>query len=306
MNWLEIKIKTENNSDEEVLGYIYKQGIQGVSIQDPKDILDIKEDLEGIELFDDSLLNIEEKNIIITFYLPESEKSQKKVEEIEKDLQDKDYILEFNVNIIQDRDWGENWKKHYKPIKVGENIIIKPSWEDYTQFDSKEIVIELDPGMAFGTGTHETTELCIRELEQLVKSQDIVYDIGCGSGILSIVAAKMGASKVIGVDIDELAIRASNENVRINHVEDKVKIFEGNLLDKIDGKANIIVSNILADIIVDMIPDLKLHLHNDSIFIASGIILDKEDLVVRALEDNCFNVLDIKHKGEWSVIIAKN
>lgn len=185
---------------------------------------------------------------------------------------------EITINTVDDEDFAETWKKYYKPIKIGNRILIKPSWEEYT-LDENDILIELDPGMAFGTGTHETTAMCTEALEKYVKPEDIVYDIGCGSGILSIVAAKLGAKKVVGVDLDELCVKVSNENIVLNHVKQIVEIKKGNLLDVVEGKANIIVSNIIAEIIASMTKDLKHYLVDNGIFITSGIIIEKIPLV---------------------------
>jgi len=158
--------------------------------------------------------------------------------------------------------------------------------------------------MAFGTGTHETTILCIRALEKYVKEDDIVYDIGCGSGILSIAATKLGAKKVIGVDLDSVCVKVSNENININEVDSIVEIKKGNLLDVVEGKADIIVSNIIAEVIVDMIPSLKDYLNYDGIFIASGIILEKVEMVETQLIKQGFKILEINQIEDWASIVS--
>ncbi|MCG4584994.1 50S ribosomal protein L11 methyltransferase, partial [Anaerosalibacter bizertensis] len=168
-----------------------------------------------------------------------------------------------------------------------------------------EIIVELDPGMAFGTGTHETTSMCIRQLENHVKKDDKVFDIGCGSGILSIVAAKLGASKVIGVDLDELPVKVSKENIVLNNVQDIVDIRRGNLLNVVDERADLIVSNIIAEIIVDLIKDIKGYLNSGGIFISSGIILEKLPLVEEALKEEGFSILEVSKMKDWACVVAQ-
>ena len=309
MNWTEVKIKTTAELEDLVANVLYEVGAAGLTIEDPKDILELSKDKDKWDFVDENLFKFDHDGIIIKAYFSETEDLQNKIDEI-KEIMKNDPILsgvENNIilNILDDNDWAESWKKYYKPIKIGNKILIKPSWEDY-QLDVDDILIELDPGMAFGTGTHETTMLCTEALEKHVKENDTVYDIGCGSGILSIVAAKLGAQKVVGVDIDPVCITVSQENIALNNVDDKVQIKLGNLLDVVEGKANIIVSNIIAEIIAGMIKDLKTSLMNNGIFITSGIILEKIHLVETALIENGFEILEIKKLNDWACIIATN
>ncbi|HSH36021.1 50S ribosomal protein L11 methyltransferase, partial [Schnuerera sp.] len=210
---------------------------------------------------------------------------------------------EVTIMEVYEKDWAEAWKKYYKPIKIGEKIVIKPTWEKYEKKD-EEIVIELDPGMAFGTGTHETTIMCIEALETYMKKGDTVWDIGCGSGILSIVAAKLGAKKVIGVDLDKMCTKISNENIKINKVYDSVEIRHGNLFNSVDEKANIIVSNIIAEVIIDMVDHIDEYLLKEGIFIASGIILEKVEKVKEKLIKKGLKILEIKYMDEWALIVS--
>ena len=199
---------------------------------------------------------------------------------------------------VFEEDWSTAWKQYYKPVKIGENIVIKPSWESY-KGEEGEQVIELDPGMAFGTGTHETTQLCIKLLEKHVRRGDIVIDIGSGTGILGIVAAKLGSKKVIGVDIDPLAIKVAKENIMINQVEDMFKIREGYLFDQVKEKGDIVVANIVTDVILNLIKDIRSYLNDGGIFIASGIILDRFEDLKLALEGDNIKILSVEKMGEW-------
>ncbi|CAK7070796.1 50S ribosomal protein L11 methyltransferase [Tissierella carlieri] len=309
MKWTEVQIKTTAELEDLVSNVLYDVGAAGLAIEDPRDIIELSQSKEKWDFVDPSLINQDFDGIIIKAYFSEADDLENKIEEIKNRIKN-DPILntgesEIIIGMVDDNDWAESWKKYYKPIKIGERILIKPSWEEYV-LEENDILIELDPGMAFGTGTHETTMMCTEALEKYVKQGDIVYDIGCGSGILSIVAAKLGAEKVVGVDLDELCVKVSNENIRQNDVDKIIEIKEGNLLDVVEGKANIIVSNIIAEIIAKMTKDLKAYLKEDGIFITSGIIVEKIGLVENALVENGFKILDIKKLNGWACIIAIN
>ncbi|MFS8540542.1 MAG: 50S ribosomal protein L11 methyltransferase [Tissierellales bacterium] len=310
MKWIEVQIKTTTELEEIVCGIMYDLGVSGLAIEDPNDILAFQQSEENWDFIDPELINQDYEGVIIKAYFPESDDITDKIELVRENIERNPLIEtgkslgQVTVSEINDMDWAENWKKYYKPVRIGDKIVIKPSWEDYEQKDG-DIVIELDPGMAFGTGTHETTILCVEALEKYVKKDAIVYDVGCGSGILSIVAAKLGAKKVIGIDIDDLSVKTSKENVKINGVEEIVEIVKGNLLDNVSGKADIIVSNIIAEIIINMIPNLKDYLIHNGIFIASGIITEKLEKVKEALVNNGFSIVEEKTMNDWAVIIAK-
>lgn len=309
MNWTEVQIKTNAELEDVISNILYDAGANGLAIEDPRDILEMMKSKGDWDFIDSSLINKELDGILIKAYFSESDDLENIIQEIKSRIDNNPELIAdeniVTINVVDDNDWAESWKKYYKPIRIGKNIIIKPSWEDY-KLSEDDIMIELDPGMAFGTGTHETTIMCTEALERLVKADDIVYDIGCGSGILSIVAAKLGASKVVGVDLDELCVKVSNKNIELNNVEDLIEIKNGNLLDVVEGKADIIVSNIVAEIIAGMTKDLKEYLNDNGIFITSGIIIDKIELVEKALLENGFKVLDIMKKNEWACIIATN
>jgi len=310
MKWYEIKIKTTSECVDEVCDILYDVGVGGVVIEDPKDLIVNMKEETSWDYFDINSLDIDYEGAVVKGYLPESEDFLDKIELIKQNVHNlsmqkgdekRDQVTTAEV---YEEDWANSWKKYYKPKKIGEKIVVKPTWEAYIPKEEEEIV-ELDPGMAFGTGTHETTTMCTRLLEKYVQNDSIVYDIGCGSGILSIVAAKLGARKVIAVDIDEVAYEVSTSNVRLNSVEDIVSVRHGNLMDVIDGKADIIVANIIADIIKILAKDISEFMGPDSKFIASGIILDKIDEVVDELDRNGLEIVSIEKLGEWAAIVYK-
>lgn len=308
MNWTEVQIKTTAELEDLVSSILYDAGATGLAIEDPRDILELAESIDRWDFVDPNLVNVVYDGIIIKAYFAESDDLEKKIQYINNRINTNPAFdtIEHKVKLtlVNEKDWAESWKRFYKPTKIGEKIVIKPSWENYDPVKD-EIIVELDPGMAFGTGTHETTSMCIEALEKHVKSEDIVFDIGCGSGILSIVAAKLGANKVTGIDLDPVCIKVSNENIVLNQVEDAIEIKQGNLLDVVEGKANIIVSNIIAEIIAKMTADIREYLHDDGIFITSGIIEEKIDLVEESLLENGFKIEDIIKRNGWACIIAK-
>ena len=208
-----------------------------------------------------------------------------------------------DVNEVKEEDWANNWKKYYKTTKIGERVVIKPVWEEYTA-QGDEVVVEMDPGMSFGTGTHETTRLCSMGLEEYMKNGDLVFDIGTGSGILSIIASKLGADKVIGVDIDQVAVDAAKENVEYNKCEN-VEILKGDLMDHVSGKADIVIANIMADIVIFLTDTVSNFVKDGGYFISSGIIEEKRDEVIEALKKNDFEVVEVKQERHWVSIIAK-
>jgi len=227
---------------------------------------------------------------------------QDRISEFEKEYNEK-VILKIDSK-IKTEDWANEWKKYYKPTKVGKNFIIKPTWEEYN-LSENEVMIELDPGMAFGTGTHETTRMCINAIEKYMKQGDSLIDIGCGSGILSIAAAHLGAQRVIAVDLDKLAVKVSKENVELNGFSDTVDVRYGDLTEVIDEKADVIVANIIADIIAKLSENIADFMKKDGYFISSGIINDKKDFVISKLIDNNFEIVEERNDGEWNCIVCR-
>lgn len=309
MKWVEVQIKTTTEAEELVTNIMYDLGVTGLAIEDPNDILAFQQSEEDWDFIDPELVKQDYEGVIIKAYFPEDDNLNKKIELVRENIEvipqnERGKKLgEVTVTEVYEEDWAEAWKKYYKPVRIGERIVIKPTWEEYEK-NEDELIIELDPGMAFGTGTHETTMMCIEALESYVKDGHKLFDIGCGSGILSIVAAKLGAEKVIGVDIDSTCIKVSQENIRMNEVEDLIEIRQGNLLDVVHEKAHIIVANIIAEVIIEMTDYVPDYLYDGGIFIASGIILEKVDRVRKKLEDKGFKILEIKYLGQWALIAS--
>ena len=214
--------------------------------------------------------------------------------------------LTVTENIVDDGDWKDKWKEFFKPTKVTDRIVVKPTWEEYTPKED-ELVIEIDPGMAFGTGTHETTSLCMKLMEKYLgehPEEKKILDVGCGSGILSICGALLGSREILGIEIDEDAVRVAHENVEENHVEDAVKVMQGDLTKGVDFKADVIVANLMADLVMLLSEDARKHLTEDGIFISSGILVEKEEMVSAAIREAGFRIVEIAEDGEWCAIAA--
>ncbi|WP_069649305.1 50S ribosomal protein L11 methyltransferase [Caloranaerobacter ferrireducens] len=310
MKWIEVQIKTTTEAVEVVSNILYEAGVGGLVIEDPNDLVFQNKNEGDWDYIDPTLVEQNFEGVIVKGYLPESEDLIDKIELIKQNVEKiPQYNLdkglgEVTTSEVYEKDWANSWKKYYKPKKIGEKIVVKPSWENYEK-KPEDIVIELDPGMAFGTGTHETTIMCIKQLEKYVHQHDIVFDIGCGTGILSIAAAKLGAISTIGIDLDEVSVKVAKENVRKNGVANTVQIRKGNLLDVVDGRANVIVANIIAEVIVKLAEVVPKFLLEDGVFIASGIILDKINDVKAALDKNGLEVIDEMKMGEWACLVSR-
>ena len=307
--WIEVRVITKSEALEPVSGIFYSLDCKGVAIEDPEDILGREQGPLTWDFADINVLEHKGKVAVVKAYFAEEDN----IEEIlgyvnEKLVELKEMGIDLGEAKVEhekmyEEDWANTWKQYYKPSKVGEKIVVKPIWEEYEEKEG-ELVVNLDPGMAFGTGTHETTRMCIQALEKYVKEESTVFDVGCGSGILSIAAAKLGAKLAVGVDLDPVAVESSIENVGYNNLNN-IEILHGNLVEVIDGKADIVVANILAEIICILTDDVKRVMKDGGVFITSGIIHDRVDMVCEKLEATGFEVIEKNRDGEWNCIVAK-
>ncbi|MDP4176737.1 MAG: 50S ribosomal protein L11 methyltransferase [Bacillota bacterium] len=307
--WIEVKVVTSTQAIEPVSGIFYALDVKGLAIEDPNDINGRKQGPLTWDFADVNILEYGGKAAVVTGYFSAEDKLSEIIEYINDKLIE---LKNMGIDIgegrviskeVYEEDWANNWKKYYKPTKIGEKIVIKPIWEEYKE-NAGEIVVEIDPGMAFGTGTHETTRMCIEALEKYVSNDTTVFDIGTGSGILAISAAKLGAGKVIGVDLDPVAVDSAKENASFNKLNN-IEILYGNLMDVVNGKAEIIVANIIAEIIVVLSEDVKKSLLPNGYFITSGIIKEREKMVTDKLISLGFKIEEVNTQGEWVCIVAK-
>jgi len=320
MKYIEVKIKTSKSGIDPVLAALMNIGINDAMIDDPDEILAMIASPGPSEWYDESQipdLSMIEPAVTVFFADDEEGRSKsndvrKAIEELAKSVAEGRYgaeadlgELSVSAKVEDDVLWRDKWKEYFKPTKLSNNIVVKPTWCEYEP-NEEDIVIEIDPGMAFGTGTHETTMLCIRMIEKYMHGGYKVLDVGSGSGILSIAAAKLGASDVLGIDIDEDAVRVSNENYELNGVSDRAKAIVGDLTVGVDYKANIVVANLLADIVMRLSKDTKRHLEEKGIFITSGILTEKSEAVEKCMIECGFEIVEKAILGEWCSIVAVN
>ena len=307
--WIEVRVITKSEALEPISGIFYGLDCKGVAIEDPNDILEREQGPLTWDFADINVLEHKGEVAVVKAYFSEEDNIEEILKYVEEKIEElKSLGLDLGLAKVEsekmfEEDWANNWKKYYKPTKVSESIVVKPIWEEY-EAKENELVLELDPGMAFGTGTHETTRMCIQSLEKYVEENSTVFDVGCGSGILAIAAAKLGSKKAVGVDLDPVAVESAKENVGYNKL-DNIEILYGNLVDVIEGKADIVVANIIAEVICILTEDVKRVLKSDGYFITSGIIHDRVDMVTKKLEETGFEVIEINKDGEWNCIVAK-
>ena len=310
MKYIELLVITTTEASDAVSEILYNEGAIGVLIEDPNDFNTLNKDEKSWDYVEEELVKLLGEDTKVKGYFLSEKFSEDKLKLIGRRVEKlKEFGLDKGKGIVttrevNDEDWANGWKKYYKPTKVGDKVVIKPTWEDYAA-KADEVIVELDPGMAFGTGSHETTIMCVRLLEKYVKSGSTVFDVGCGSGILGITAAKLNAGKVVCIDIDELSCKVSRENAEMNKVDSRLDIRCGNLLDVISEKADVIIANIIADIIISFSEDAMSFLNKGGIFISSGIIRDRRDDVLGKLRAEGFNVLEVLDLGEWCAIAAE-
>lgn len=305
MQWIEVNVQVTHEAVEVVADILTAAGTSGVAIEDPQLINNLRNSGTW-ELCD---IPEQENTEIVTVsaYYADDEKLQDRLKQIESELAAvEERIGSFRFGNIRfrslsEKDWANEWKQYFHVTHVGESLVIKPSWEEYTPKEG-EHVIKIDPGMAFGTGTHHTTNMCMARLEKVLPANAEVFDVGTGSGILAIAAALLGAKSVKAVDIDAVAVRVARENIADNGLEDKIEVKEGDLLRGTEGQADVIIANIIADIIIMLLKDIPGKLKDDGIFLASGIISDRRADVEAAAAEVGMKVEHVDEKGGWVVM----
>lgn len=310
MKWSEIAVHTTHEATEAVANIFHEAGASGVIIEDSREPDLERENLFGeiVEL-DRSLYPTE--GVIIKAYLPVNSFLIETVKDIEESIaQLPKFGIDVGLNkmkqsVVDEEDWATAWKQYYHPVKISSRFTIVPTWEDYKPVDSDELIVELDPGMAFGTGTHPTTVMCMQALEKYVEKDQTIVDVGTGSGVLAIGAAMLGAKEVLALDLDDVAVVAAKENVALNKVAQIVEVKQGNLLDSVTEKPDMIVANILADIIMSFSQDAANLLNEDGLFIVSGIIEEKKEEVKQDLISKGFDIIEVVMMEDWVAIVSK-
>ena len=307
MKWNKFRLTTTTEAEDIVSSMLMDLGIQGVEIEDKVPLT--QSDKE--QMFVDILPETEADDGVayLSFYLEEDEDKEKVLADVRVELQDMASYLNVGACTIEesqteDVDWVNNWKQYFHQFYV-DDILIIPSWEEVKPEDNDKMVIHIDPGTAFGTGMHETTQLCIRQIRKYTTPETTILDVGCGSGILGLAAAKLGAADVLAIDLDELAVKVAAENTEKNGLSSVVRVAHGDLLEKREEKADVIVANIIADVICYLCGPVKKHLLEGGTFICSGIIREREEDVQRALAAAGYTVCNRLAKGEWVCLAAK-
>ena len=337
MKWIKLSLSTTVEAEDLVTAVLDEMGIEGVQIEDKVQLSEEDKKKMFIDILPE--LPPDDGEAVLSFYVD----CDTDIEELKRNITEnvslysEDYnlgSLEFEVSETEDTDWINNWKQYFKPFRADEGIVIKPTWTDVNELpdhDESDLIIEIDPGTAFGTGAHETTKLCIKALKKYLKSGDKLLDVGCGSGILSIVGMKLGAECALGVDVDDNATHTSVENAEINAIKseyldlkegvhgslidikkDHIRFFTGNVLEddnlcKQTGfdRFDVVVANILADIIIPLSGVTSKYMRKGAIFISSGIINTKEEAVREALLKNDFEIMEVIHMNDWVAFVAR-
>jgi ribosomal protein L11 methyltransferase len=329
MKWIKCTIDTTNEAVDFISSMLSDLGIEGIEI---KDNVPLTEE-EKNQMFIDILpkLNENDNSAKVSFYLDPEETYVSLIDMVREGLKEIADFVDLGIGTItvsetEDKDWLNNWKEFFKPFRIDDTIVVKPTWEELTDQKPDDLVIEIDPGISFGTGSHETTKLTILGMKKYIKPGDSVLDAGCGSGILSIVANKLGASKVLGIDIDPIATQTSIDNAKVNELDasewdtdedinipDGAVIFTtGNLIEEQGIRTHLrketydlVVANILANVIISLSDVIKENMKKDAIFISSGILYTKEDEVRASLEKNQFTILEVNRMGDWISFVAR-
>jgi ribosomal protein L11 methyltransferase len=315
MKWTKITVETTCEAVDILSAFLDEEGVLGVEIEDniPLNEEEMKE--MYVDLLPDNMPE-DDGSARISCFLEESRSVEELVERLKAELCRLSEFFDvgtgnITTDVTEEEDWINNWKAYFKPFRLYDDIVIKPTWDNDFPVNEGDIVIDIDPGTAFGTGSHETTKLCIGQLKKYMKQGDKVLDAGSGSGILSFICAGLGAEEVLGIDIDPKAVEVSEENRKLNNIsENQVSFICGNILEDkelaktIAPKYNIVVANILADVIIPLTGIVKDFMTENGIFISSGIINTKENDVKKALLDNGYNIIDTVYMKDWVSIVA--
>ena len=298
-DWTEVKISV-NADDVDKAGDIASMVVPyGIYIEDYRELEKEAWEIAHIDLIDEELLEKDRSKAIVHVYISPEENPAEAVAFLRERYSAEGIENEIDLNQCKNEDWENNWKQYFHPIPVGEKLLIRPTWEDKFEVGDRK-VLNIEPGLAFGTGTHETTRLCLETLEKHIHEGTTVLDIGCGSGILSIAALLLGAEKAVGVDIDALAVKTAIENGEVNNFrEPEYTILQGNLTDKVSGKFDVVVANIVADVIIMFCKDVASFMKDDARFITSGIIDTREQDVIDAFNKYGFEIKARHTKGGW-------
>lgn len=305
MDWYEIKIGVKS-ADVDKAGDIAQMVVPyGIYIEDYSDLEEAAWEIAKIDLIDEELLQKDRSKAFVHVYLPPHENPTEAVAFLTERYTAEGIENEIDVSVCRNQDWENNWKDYFKSLPVGDKLMIHPIWDnDYDAGD--RVVLDIEPGLAFGSGGHDTTKLCLETLEKYVDSETTLLDVGCGSGILGVAGLLLGAQKAVGVDIDPLAVKKAWENAELNGFDSsKYTAYEGNLTDKVSGKFSVVVANIVADVIIMFCKDVGAFMQDDAVFITSGIIDVREPDVIAAFEKYGFEIIERHENNGWLCFVTR-
>ena len=303
MDWLELTLEVPVEQIETASAIANMSVPYGIYIEDYSDLEQGAREIAHIDLIDEELRERDKSQAIIHIYFDATDNFTEAKEYLSEQLNAAKIKFTLNTTTLSEDDWKDNWKQFFKVTEIGKKLLIVPSWESVDDYKGR-IPLNIDPGAAFGTGTHATTRLCLQLLEDYSQNSELL-DIGCGSGILGIGAALLGAKNVIGVDIDSVAVKIANENAQINNVDKIATFIEGDLADKINGRFDVICANIVADAIIALAPQVKNLLKENGVFICSGIIDMRAAEVKQKLIDGGYTIIEHKITDNWHAFAVK-
>lgn len=304
MNWTEITVAVANKDTDAAAAIANMTVPYGIYIEDYSDLEKGAEEIAHIDLIDGELLAKDRETSIIHIYISECDNAAEALEFLKERLTAAGIAYKADTLGVNDSDWNENWKKYFHATEIGERLAIVPSWEKYENKDNRTI-LQIDPGAAFGTGTHATTSLCLDMLQNYVDSGTEMLDIGCGSGILAVASVLLGAKNAVGVDIDAQSVKTARENAGINGVTDKTEFIVGDLAERVTGKYSVVCANIVADVVIRLLESVKNYMQTDAVLIVSGIIDLREKDVLCAAERYGFAVAEKRYRDNWCAFALK-
>ena len=304
MDWTEITIEVASRDIDEVTAIANLAVPYGIYIEDYSDLIEQSWEIAHVDLIEQELLEKDRSMALVHIYISKEDNALEAVEYLTERLNANGIDFSLIKNNVDDSDWLNGWKKFFKCTEIGEKLVVRPSWENYDNKSNRK-VLSIDPGAAFGTGTHATTSLCLAILERYVNENSTVLDIGCGSGILSIASVLLGAKYSDGVDIDEQSVKVAKENAELNGVSDKTNYIVGNLAEKIDGNYSIVCANIVADIIIELLENVSNYMTEDGIIVTSGIIDMRETDVLSAFDKYGFKIVEELKRDNWCAFVCR-
>lgn len=302
MNWTEITVKIPTEYTDTAAAIANMTVPYGIYIEDYSDLEAKAEEIAHIDLIDEELINKDRTEALIHIYISECDNAAEALAFLKERLTAENIPFSCGAEGVNDADWSENWKKYFHATEIGDKLAIVPSWEEYDNKENRKI-LHIDPGAAFGTGTHATTSLCLSMLENYVAEGSKMLDIGCGSGILSIASVLLGAETAAGVDIDAQSVKTAKENAELNNVSGKTEYIVGDLADKISGKYNVVCANIVADVVIRLLGDVRTFMEENAVLLVSGIIDARENDVLAAAEKHGFKVKEKQYKDNWCAFV---